>query len=249
MQNHLLQAFTFCAMEIPATMSAEDILRAKVELLEAVETLSLDDAFLGQFTASPSGNEPGYIDDPTVPAGSRCPTFASIVLHVNSKRWRGVPFVMRAGKGLDERLCEVRMRMKPRGQARRVALGAKADGSDANELVMRIQPDEALYMNMLCKEPGLGQKVAPTRMDMTYAEQFKGSYAGDAYERMFLNAVRGDQSLFVSAAELTEAWRIFTPLLHAIDERQPQPVLYPFGVESPAGYKEWVSTRVGSALA
>ena len=241
MQNHLLQAFTFASMEIPATMSADDILRTKVELLQAVETLRLDDAFLGQFTAS--GNEPGYLDDPTVPAGSRCPTFASVVLRINNKRWRGVPFVMRAGKGLDERLCEVRMRMKPRGHARRVALGAKADGSDANELVMRIQPDEALYMNMLCKEPGLGQHVKPTTMDMTYSEQFQGSYSGDAYERMFLNAVRGDQSLFVSAAELTEAWRIFTPLLHAIDERQPQPVLYPFGVESPAGYKEWASAR------
>jgi len=249
----LLQAFTFLAMEPPETMTAEHILKAKVELLRSVQTLSIGDAFLGQFTRNTfytapgvQVTEPGYTDDPTVPAGSKCPTFAAVELRVNNSRWRGVPFIMRAGKGLDERLCEVRMRMKPRGLARRASLGASEDGSDVNELVMRIQPDEALYMKVLCKEPGLGQKARATCMNMSYSDQFKGSYAGDAYERMFLNSVRGDQSLFVSAAELTEAWRIFTPLLREIESKQPQPVLYPFGVGCPPGFKEWASTHGGA---
>ena len=77
-------------------------------------------------------------------------------------------------------------------------------------------------------------------MDMTYATQFAGAYVGDAYERMFLNCARGDQTLFVSSRELKEAWRIFTPMLHAIDNQQPPPIAHPFGV-LPAGFIEWAA--------
>ena len=90
------------------------------------------------------------------------------------------------------------------------------------------------------KEPGITaeQHRRPVVMDMSYASQFEGAYVGDAYERMFLNAARGDQALFVSAAELVEAWRIFTPLLHQIDELRPPPALHPFGA-LPEGYVSW----------
>ena len=81
-------------------------------------------------------------------------------------------------------------------------------------------------------------------MDMSYASQFEGAYVGDAYERMFLNAARGDQALFVSAAELVEAWRIFTPLLHQIDELRPPPALHPFGA-LPEGYVSWAKHHGG----
>merc|ERR1719399_136478 len=113
-----------------------------------------------------------------------------------------------------------------------------------NELVMRVQPDESLYMITSAKEPDITaeQVRKPVVMDMTYASQFKGAYVGDAYERMFLNAALGDQALFVSAAELVEAWRIFTPLLHQIDEQRPQPVVHPFGA-LPHGYVEWAKQR------
>ena len=111
-QNHLLQAFMFAAMEPPEDMSAAAIGRAKVELLQRVRApeAARGEVFLGQFTAG--RGERGYLDDDTVPAGSRCPTFAACVLSVDNDRWRGVPFLLSAGKGLDERLCEVR-RMAP----------------------------------------------------------------------------------------------------------------------------------------
>merc|ERR1719253_2510112 len=83
-------------------------------------------------------------------------------------------------------------------------------------------------------------------MDMTYAEQFKESYVGDAYERMFLNAALGDQSLFCSADELVEMWRIFTPLLHQIDEQKPEIAIYPFGVV-PYSWAEWAKAIIGSS--
>ena len=96
------------SMEPPEDMSAESIIEAKVELLRCIETLRLHtkECFLGQF--GPSATHPGYLDDETVPSESRCPTFASLLLRVDNTRWRGVPFLMTAGKGVDERLCEVR---------------------------------------------------------------------------------------------------------------------------------------------
>ena len=126
------------SMEPPEDMSAESIIEAKVELLRCIETLRLHtkECFLGQF--GPSATHPGYLDDETVPSESRCPTFASLLLRVDNTRWRGVPFLMTAGKGLDERLCEVRIRYKQKPHNKLVeAMSGCRLGS--NELVMRIQ--------------------------------------------------------------------------------------------------------------
>ena len=242
-QNHLLQAFMFVACEPPADMSASATTRAKVELLRAVAALDLGagDTFLGQFGPSADGGQKGYLDDATVPAGSRCPTFAACVLRVDNARWRGVPFLLSAGKGLDERLCEIRVRFKPQPFQARL-LGTVGH----NELVMRVQPDEAVYMVAHTKTPGLcagreEEARSPVALGMRYATAFgDGSpfIAGDAYERMLLNAARGDQTLSVSSAELVEAWRVFTPLLAQIDAARPEPVRHAFG-ELPAGYAAW----------
>eukprot|EP00457_Paulinella_chromatophora_P002832 gb/GEZN01002837.1/.p1 GENE.gb/GEZN01002837.1/~~gb/GEZN01002837.1/.p1 ORF type:complete len:592 (+),score=97.57 gb/GEZN01002837.1/:229-2004(+) len=246
MQNHLLQVFMFMAMEPPAAMEGNAITAAKVQLLKSVQTLTLaEGTFLGQFAKNTwivngvEHNEPGYLDDSTVPKGSRCPTFAAVVLKVDTDRWRGVPFLMKAGKGLDERVVEVRVRFKTTQYNKLMMKSPKS-----NEFVMRVQPDEALYLKTFSKEPGLETVVKATVMDMRYATQFKGAYIGDAYERMFLNAAKGDGSLFVSSAELQQSWRIFTPLLHEIDKKKPEVVLYPFGSRSPAGFDDW-SHKVG----
>jgi len=240
MQNHLLQVFMWLAMEPPASMTAKGIIEAKVKLLTRVETLELKcdppSVFLGQFTAQ--GEEKGYLDDETVPKGSTCPTFASLVLKVHNPRWKNVPFLFTAGKGMDERVCEVRIRFKT--QAANTMLGV----SDQNELVLRVQPDEALYMCAVAKEPGITaeQVRKPVVINMEFSSQFDDAYLGDAYERMFLNTARGDQALFVSAPELVEAWRIFTPLLHQIDDKKPKPVLHPFGV-MPRGYADFAASH------
>lgn len=254
MQNHLLQVFMLCAMEPPGKMDTEGIIKAKVDLLKCVETLDLSKgagAFLGQFTGNSwtvggeTHTEPGYLEDVTVPKGSQCPTFAAIVLKINNERWSGVPFLMKAGKGLDERLGEVRIRFKAQEWDQRLfgtggrAANGKPGSKTTNELVMRIQPDESLFLKTVTKAPGLEQKVRPTVMEMHYKDEFIDAYVGDAYERMFLNAAKGDGSLFVSAAELVEAWRIFTPLLHQIDERKPSVVKYPFHSQFPPGFAEW----------
>jgi glucose-6-phosphate 1-dehydrogenase len=234
MQNHLLQVLVLCAMEPPASDAPSDIQAAKVEVLKAMSIPSLDDAFLAQYTEDNFMSEPGYLEDPGVPDDSVTPTFAAIVLKINNERWKGVPFVMKAGKGLDERLAEVRVRYKSQPY-NKLLVGPQAK----NELVCRIQPDEALYLKTHTKKPGLEQEVEPTCMDMRYASTFGGSYLADAYERMFLNAAKGDSSLFVSSGELREAWRVFTPLLHAIDKTRPKPILYAFGERNPRGFRDW----------
>jgi len=219
-------------------MTAPDIVKAKVDLLSQVKTLSLggNEVFLGQFAAY--GQEKGYLDDETVPKGSRCPTFASLVLKVDNARWRGVPFFFTAGKGMDERVCELRIRFKQTAQNKMMGVDSN------NELVLRVQPDESLYMVTVAKEPGITaeQVRKPVVMDMNYSSQLGDSYLGDAYERMFLNTARGDQALFVSAPELVEAWRIFTPLLHQIDEQKPTPVMHPFGF-LPPGFTDFAASH------
>lgn len=248
MQNHLLQVLMWFAIEPPSNLNREQIQAEKVKLLRAIQTLTMDDVFLGQFgrnswnVAGEVHEEPGYLDDQTVPAGSKCPTYAAVALTIDNDRWRGVPFIMRAGKGLDERMSEVRVTFKKKD------FNALVPG-DANELVMRIQPDESIFLKYQNKMPGWDQsKAMPVVLDMSYQKSFPGAYVADAYERMFLNAAKGDGSLFVGAGELTEAWRIFTPLLDEIDERKPEPVVYPFGVRVPEGMDAWAA-RYGIHMA
>jgi len=231
----LLQVLLWMAMEPPKALTRESVAAEKVKLLKAVKTLQMKDCFLGQFGPNSwmvNGeihHEPGYLEDSTVPKGSTCPTFAAVALEIDNDRWRGVPFLMRAGKGLDERMAEVRITFKEQHFNKLVPGGA-------NELVMRIQPEEAIYLKCMNKMPGWQQDVSvPVVLDMSYAGAFPGSYVADAYERMFLNTFKGDGSLFVGQDELTEGWRIFTPLLHEIEEQKPKPVIYPFGTRAPSG--------------
>jgi len=228
------------AMEPPQRLDAENIAKEKCRLLRAVRTLGLEDCFLGQFGAGcridEDGEkhvEAGYLDDSTVPAGSCCPTFAAVVLSVDNERWKGVPFLMRAGKGLNERLAEVLITFKRQDYNSLVP-------SEPNQLVLRIQPNEGIFFKCINKRPGWKQtNTAPVQMDMSYDRAFPGSYNAGAYERMLLNASAGDQSLFVGSDELVEAWRIFTPLLDEIDETRPQPVRYPFGARAPDGFNQF----------
>merc|ERR1719217_499108 len=148
-------------MEPPKRLDAHNICKEKRRLLQATRTLELDDCMLGQFTGSTftksdgtTQSEPGYLDDKTVPAESRCPTFAAVVLSVDNERWQGVPFLMRAGKGLDESLAEVRVTFRRKAYNELVP-------SQPNELVLRIQPDPSIYLNTTIKRPGWAQdKVA-----------------------------------------------------------------------------------------
>ena len=235
MQNHLLQVLSIAAMEPPVCVSGDDgnfVRDEKVKVLRSIAPITLDECVIGQYTANEELGEPGYLDDETVPAGSNCPTYAAAVLHINNPRWEGVPFVMKAGKGLNERKAEVRIQFKdPPGGANLF----QGQETPRNELVLRLQPDEAVYMKTNVKMPGLSSKPGQVEMDLSYGQRFAGAKNPDAYTRLILDVLRGKQSGFVRNDELKAAWDIFTPLLHAIDDKSSdiKPIPYTFGSRGP----------------
>jgi len=236
MQNHLLQVLSLLTMERPVSFSAEDIRDEKVKILRFIPPIQREQSLLGQYAAA--GDKPGYLDDDTVPKGSICPTFAALVLYINSPRWEGVPFILRAGKALNEQKTEIRIQYKD------VTQGIFKDIA-RNELVIRVQPGEAVYLKMNAKAPGLAMKSVSTEMDLTYKRRFSDLKIPEAYEALILDAINGDRSNFVRDDELEIAWKIFTPLLHYIDQEKPKPEPYPYGSRGPESLDDFITKHAG----
>ena len=150
-QNHLLQVMALFAMEEPASLDAEDIRDEKVKVIRSIRPIDMANVVLGQYKGA--NKLPGYLDDETVPPGSRCPTFAAMALFVDNARWDGVPFLIKAGKALHKREAEIRVQFHHApGNLYKKQLGASSD-MNSNELVIRIQPDEAIYLRLNSKIP------------------------------------------------------------------------------------------------
>jgi len=231
MQNHLMQIFALIAMEPPVRLSAEYVRDEKVKVLRACHPISLDDVVVGQFE--------GYLDDPDVPNDSVTPTYCSAVLHIHNQRWDGVPFILKCGKGLNERKTEVRIQFKS-------VPGCLFPNSQRNELVLRVQPNEAIYMKMMTKVPGLNdlEDLTQTEMDLTYRARYDTKSLPDAYERLILDVLRGDHTHFVRSDELAAAWDIFTPMLHQLASAKIKPITYKVGARAPEAADE-LSKRYG----
>ncbi|KAK3280734.1 Glucose-6-phosphate 1-dehydrogenase [Cymbomonas tetramitiformis] len=246
MQNHLLQMLALFAMEPPVSLDAEDIRNEKVKVLRSMRPLDMENLVIGQYKGRKSTNGqdyPAYLDDPTVPEGSLCPTFASLAMYIDNPRWDGVPFLMKAGKALNKRCAEIRV------QFRHVPgnLYKNATGLDenllTNELVIRIQPDEGIYLKINNKVPGLGLRLDNSRLDLSYKSRYNKELP-DAYERLILDVVNGDKRLFIRNDELEAAWALFTPLLHKLEDDKIAPELYPYGSRGPIG-AHYLASRHG----
>ncbi|KAJ4408247.1 Glucose-6-phosphate 1-dehydrogenase [Gnomoniopsis sp. IMI 355080] len=228
MQNHLLQVLTLLAMERPISFSSEDIRDEKVRVLRAIPAIEPKNVIIGQYGRSLDGSKPSYKEDDTVPKDSRCPTFCALVAHIKNERWDGVPFIMKAGKALNEQKTEIRIQFKD------VTSGIFKD-IPRNELVMRIQPNESVYIKMNSKLPGLSMQTVVTELDLTYRRRFSDLKIPEAYESLILDCLKGDHSNFVRDDELDASWRIFTPLLHYLDDnKEIIPMEYPYGSRGPA---------------
>lgn len=226
-QNHLLQVLALIAMEPPARLDATCIRDAKVQVLRCIPPVQAANVSLGQYVAGRYKGKlrPAYTEDESVPDESTTPTFASVNLEVNNDRWAGIPFTIRAGKGLDERVTEITVRFRP------IAGDMFCDSDrcpDANELVIRVQPDEAIYLSIANKVPGMGLKIEKRHLDLHYKAAFSETIP-DAYESLLVDVLRGDKSLFIRDDELAAAWDIFTPVLHEIERLQLAPTKYAFG--------------------
>jgi glucose-6-phosphate 1-dehydrogenase len=198
-------------MERPCTKNADDIRDEKVKVLKCIKPITKDDIVLGQYVGNPDlegDGKYGYLDDETVPKGSNTPTFACAKINICNERWDGVPFILKCGKGLDVRKGEIRIQFKD-------VAGDLFDGKSVrNELVIRVQPNEAVYAKLMTKKPGTAIDPVETELDLTYKARYQDVEMPDAYVRLLWDVFYGSQLNFVRSDELAEAWRIFTPILH-----------------------------------
>ncbi|KAJ2654677.1 Glucose-6-phosphate 1-dehydrogenase [Coemansia sp. RSA 1200] len=238
MQNHLIQVLCIVAMNQPKSLGAEDIHDRKTEVLRRILPIQLEDTLLGQYVASADGSKPGYKDDDSVPKDSITPTFAQCVMHVDNERWRGVPWVIKAGKALNEAKMLIRIQYKDMPNPLFPNLAR-------NELVIQVSPKEAMYIKTIVKEPGLSTNLAMSELDLTYKTRYHDVKIPDAYATLILDVLNGDHSNFVRSDELDEAWRIFTPLLHRIESERIKPLPYEYGSRGPEGAYQFVEDRVG----
>ncbi|KAK4337366.1 hypothetical protein RND71_043323 [Anisodus tanguticus] len=180
----------------------------------------------GQYIGDPDSEDPSakesYLDDPTVPKGSKQSTFAIAVAKINNERWDGVPFFLRCGKALNERKAEVRIQFKD------IAGDIFSGECKRNELVIRVQPGEAVYCKLMSKAPGITFNIEETELDLTYNSRYKGVDLPEAYARLILDVFLGSQMHFVRSDELVEAWKLFTPLLNEIESSESSPLPYNF---------------------
>ncbi|XP_063686539.1 glucose-6-phosphate 1-dehydrogenase-like isoform X2 [Bolinopsis microptera] len=238
MQNHLLQILCLVAMERPVSVDASDIRDEKVKVLKFIKPLDLDDVVLGQYVGNPDGktedSKLGYRDDPGVPNDSKTATYACAKLQIDNDRWAGVPFIMKCGKAMNERKAEIRI------QFRDTPSDIFGGNCQRNELVIRVQPNEAVYCKMNVKSPGMTFAAEESELNLTYHERFEDIDLPDAYERLILDFILGTQTNFVRTDELAEAWRIFTPLLHKLDAGAKCPVDYPYGSRGVAAADEFI---------
>ncbi|XP_077211896.1 glucose-6-phosphate 1-dehydrogenase, cytoplasmic isoform-like isoform X2 [Tasmannia lanceolata] len=219
-QNHLLQVLCLVAMEKPVSLKPEHIRDEKVKVLQSVLPIAMEDVVLGQYE--------GYKDDQTVSDNSNTPTFATVVLRIHNERWEGVPFILKAGKALNSRKAEIRVQFK---DVPGDIFKCKKQGR--NEFVIRLQPSEAMYMKLTVKKPGLDMSTIQSELDLSYGQRYQGVKIPEAYERLILDTIRGDQQHFVRRDELKAAWEIFTPLLHRIDDGEQKPLPYRPGSRGP----------------
>jgi glucose-6-phosphate 1-dehydrogenase len=229
-QNHLLQLLSLTAMEPPAQMSANSVRDEKVKVLKSVRWLTPEtipgNTVRAQYTAGKSGGKParGYLEEDDVPSDSFVPTFAAVRLFIDNWRWNGVPFYLRSGKRLKNRVSEIAVQFR---SPPHLMFGQTSEQMRPNTLVMRVQPNEGVSLNFEVKVPGAAValtsniEIAPVDMQFSYAEAF-GEVAAPAYETLLLDVMIGEATLFTRSDEVEAAWRVVDPLIQHWETHKPK---------------------------
>lgn len=202
-QNHMLQLLALTAMEPPSQMNAKALRDEKVKVLQAVREISMTDTIWGQYD--------GYRSEKGVAPDSRTPTFVALKLYIDNWRWQGVPFFLRSGKNMANKSTEISVNFK---YVPHLIFGEQAD-PPANHLSICIQPDEGIHLRFALKRPGSDMMTEPVAMNFHYSDLLGEKTLPDAYERLLLDALIGDASLFARSDEIERAWELITPLLEA----------------------------------
>ena len=230
-QNHLLQVLALVAMEVPASFAPDDIRDEKIQLLRSVRRMQPEDVE----TNTVRGQYRGYREEKGVAPDSHTATYAAMRLMIDDWRWQGVPFFLRAGKSLAERVTEVAIHFKsvPLVLFKHEAAG---EALQPAVLTLRIQPEEGISLRFVAKVPGDRIAVGNVVMTMTYADAFKRPIS-EAYERLLLDCMRGDATLYTRRDSVDRAWQLMDPIIHAWDSA-PGVTEYEPGSAGPAAADE-----------
>jgi glucose-6-phosphate 1-dehydrogenase len=247
-QNHALQLLCIAAMEPPANASADAIRDEKLKVLRSLRRIRADDVATqtvrGQYRAGAINGTavPGYLEEAGVSAQSRTETYAAVRTEIDNWRWAGVPFLIRTGKRMAERRAEIVLNFRPVPHS---IFGESLRNVIANRLVITLQPEESVRLYMKAKQPGIGVQLTDVYLDLDFRQAMRTRVA-DAYERLILDVIRGDLTLFVRDDELTAAWEWVDPILHAWKHAADAPKPYPSGSWGPAA-ATLLAAKCGSA--
>jgi glucose-6-phosphate 1-dehydrogenase len=215
LQNHLMQIFCLTAMEPPNSLDADSIRTEKMKVLQATRLADLHNlefsAIRGQYSAGWMKGKPvpGYHEEPGVAANSTTPTFVAMKFMIDNWRWQGVPFYLRTGKRLPKKVSEIAIQFR---EVPLLIFQSAAQQTTPNVLTMRVHPNEGISLRFEAKMPGPDLRTRTVDMDFSYGSSF-GVTSSDAYDRLLIDCMLGDQTLFTRSDEVEEAWRVVTPAL------------------------------------
>ncbi|MEI8379915.1 MAG: glucose-6-phosphate dehydrogenase [Planctomycetota bacterium] len=243
LQNHVLQLLCLIAMEPPALFNARDLHDEKLKVLKALSPGNRGDisswAIGGQYSAGLVDGQPAvsYLSEERIPADSRTETYVAMKVLVDNWRWAGVPFYLRTGKRLPSRVSEIAIQFKQPPLNLFNTVECEGDvcelvGTRPNKLVFRIQPSESIKLSFSTKRPGMQYQIHPVTMDFNYKEAFTQALP-EAYERLLLDVLRGDSTLFMRSDELEAAWQFVTPILDHWEKNEISPEPYRAGTWGP----------------
>jgi glucose-6-phosphate 1-dehydrogenase len=233
-QNHILQTLALVAMEPPASLDAAAVRNEKVKVMQSLRPLTAatvqQHTVAGQYVAGVSGDSrvPGYLQEDGAVAGSRTESYVAVQTHIDNWRWKGVPFFLRTGKRLETRYSEIMV------QFREVPHNIFAGALAPNRLVIRLQPQETITLELMSKRPGLNQvQLQPVALNISLTEAFQKERRRIAYERLLLDALHGNGTLFVRRDELEAAWAWIDGIHAAWKQVGMTPKTYPAGTPGP----------------
>lgn len=238
-QNHMIQLLTLVAMEAPKRFEADKIRDEKVKVLKNIRPILYEDAVRGQYGSHlDNSNLKAYRQEKDVDPESNVETYAALKIHIDNPRWKGVPFYLRAGKGLSKRKTEIAVIFK---KPPSMVYHQQPNNMNPNLLVIRIQPNEGASLEINCKVPGPLGPIQNVKMDFQYGTYF-GKTSPEAYERLIFDAILGDSTLFAREDEVIESWKLLSPLLE-LWKNQP-PIDFPnysIGSEGPKSSEDLIA--------
>jgi len=233
-QNHLLQLAALSAMEAPSRFEADAVRDEKVKVFRAIRPMTAADVAADTVR----GQYRKYRDEPGVAAGSLTATFGVVKLHVDNWRWQGVPFYLRSGKAMSCRTTQIVIQF--REPPHMMFEGGPRSVQEANRLIVQIQPAEGIQLHFQTKVPDAGMRLRLTDLNFRFQEKFTGGIP-DSYQRLLLDVMQGDASLFARSDEVELAWGIIDPMQSVWDRAgPPELALYEAGEWGPPNSREWM---------